>query len=202
MGFFIPGAGQNGYVEDGDEFRLGDTRYPAGWLTVASQDELDAIGATKQPLFDGTTHCRPERNPVGGWFPPQPKAAADLAGELEDTKSSAIAEIKAQASACRDRVRTPGKDAIYREKLDEADRWTAAGQPDDVTEHPWISAEIGATGATPADVVAVWRTRAALWLNSIGPAIERTELTACAAIRTAADATAIRAIVAGLTWPA
>jgi hypothetical protein len=105
-----------------------------------------------------------------------------------------------RGGATRDAWRTPGKDAVYARKVDEAVAWRAAGEPVDLTPYPHIAAETGITAPTAADLVALWEAMAAAWIAASAQ-VEAVEQSALKAIREAADAAVIDAVLAGLNWP-
>lgn len=127
--------------------------------------------------------------------PPRPPIA-ELAAQAE-------AEVRHQSAAARDAWRTPGKDAVYQRKLDEAAAWHAAGEPADLAPYPHLAAEVGITAPTAGDLATLWEMMAAAWVQASAQ-IEATEQGALKAIRVALDADdaeAIDAAVAGLSWP-
>lgn len=94
---------------------------------------------------------------------------------LETKKTQAKDEIKSLAATARDKFRTPGKDGVYLTKLSEGREWVAAGKPEDLSEYPCITAEIGVTAPTAEDLVVLWETMNTVWTKQALPAIERIE---------------------------
>jgi hypothetical protein len=133
----------------------------------------------------------------------RPVLADPPSPSVEEVAAAATAEVRRQAAATRDAWRTPGKDAVYRQKVEEAAAWRAAGEPIDVTPYPHIAAEVGITAPTAADLVALWEAMAAAWIVASAQ-VEATEQAALKAIRDAVaadDAAAVEAALVGLSWP-
>lgn len=121
---------------------------------------------------------------------------------LDTVRADAIATVVAAAAAARDGWRTPGKDGVYLSKLSEADAWEAAGRPDQPAPgvYPYLSAEVGVTRDTPAELVALWRAMAVAWAVASAK-IEKQEMQAKAKLAAATTAEEIAAVLAGLEWP-
>ncbi|MBX9633377.1 MAG: hypothetical protein K2X44_00215, partial [Magnetospirillum sp.] len=106
--------------------------------------------------------------------------------------------------AARNAFRTPGKDGVYVNKLNEGRAWVAAGQPEDLSNYPNIAAEVGpdTTAPTAAALVALWEGMNELWTKQVQPKIEGTEQRTLKAIDAAGFHAAVDAILAALEWPA
>lgn len=128
---------------------------------------------------------------------PPPLPIAEIAAQVE-------AEVRRQSSAARDAWRTPGKDAVYQRKLDEAAAWRAAGMPDDLTPYPHIATETGVTAPSAAELVALWEGKADAWVQASAriEAIEQSALRAIGGFVAMEDADAVNGVLSGLSWPA
>lgn len=127
---------------------------------------------------------------------PPPPSIAELAAQTES-------EVRRQSAAARDIWRTPGKDGVYRCKLDEVIAWRAAGEPMDLSPYPHLAAEIGITAPTAGELAVVWDAMAAAWVQA-SAGIEAVEQGALKAIRDAVaeeDIAAIEAVLQDLAWP-
>jgi hypothetical protein len=72
----------------------------------------------------------------------------------------------------------PGQGMIYLDKELEAKRYLALDpEPEDLTDFPWISHEIGITGQTAYQVAYLFEYKASLW-RYVGPIIEALRLEA------------------------
>lgn len=122
---------------------------------------------------------------------------------LEDARDRALTQVRAGANAARDAWRTPGKDGVYVNKLNEGRAWVAAGQPEELTDYPNIAAEVGpdTTAPTAGALVALWEGMNDLWTKQVQPVIEGTEQRALKAITAAGSHAEVDAILAGLVWP-
>lgn len=120
--------------------------------------------------------------------------------DLPALKVALSAQIDAAAEAVRARYITPGSGQAmtYQAKATEAERLAADPAPDAAT-YPLLSAEIGVTGDTLADVGAVVRAAHAQW-QIMGGAIERARLAGKAAVMAAGDEAGARA-AAEVVWP-
>jgi hypothetical protein len=118
---------------------------------------------------------------------------------LEIIRALLCARVDAAAGAFRSRFITvsPGQEATYIRKEDEARRYAASSGAGD---YPFLSAEASATGMTLADVAALVLSTANQWVP-LGAAIEGQRRAAKLAIEAA---TTIPAIVAAATvdWDA
>jgi hypothetical protein len=115
--------------------------------------------------------------------------------DLAPLRASAAQRIAELATANRAAYATPGKDAVYMAKRDEALRWFAAGGPTDLTGFPYLQGEVGVTEPTAQQLAQVWTMRNDLWMSVIAPKIERQEHTAKRAIAQAATPAEIEAVV-------
>lgn len=136
----------------------------------------------------------------GEWLAPEiAPAPVDLAG----LKAALLVQIDSAAESVRALYITPGSGQAmtYLAKADEAERLMGTQHPDeaDPADYPLLSAEVGITGASLADVGAVVLTAYRQW-QVIGGAIERARLAAKAAIAAAENAAEARA-AALVVWP-
>ncbi len=118
--------------------------------------------------------------------------AKDLAG----LRAEAEARIVAAAKAARGRYATPGKEAVYLQKLDEGRRWLDAGQPEDLTDYPWIRHEVGSTAPTAGALVQIWLHLNEFWVRTKAPEIEGIEMAGKAGLLAAASPGTIAAVEA------
>lgn len=119
--------------------------------------------------------------------------------DLAPLRVKAVERIAEMATRNRAAYATPGKDAVYLSKRDEARRWVEAGQPEDLTGYPYLQGEVGVTEPTAQQLVQTWLTRNDLWMSVIAPRIERQEHTAKRAILQATTPAEIEAAVAAWT---
>ncbi|MGV6871745.1 hypothetical protein ACUSIJ_03510 [Pseudochelatococcus sp. B33] len=117
--------------------------------------------------------------------------------DLAALKSALKAQIDAAAEAERTRYITPGagQAMTYQAKAAEALRYAESAG---AGAYPLLSAEVGITGATLADVAAVVSGAHAQWL-AIGSRIEAARLAAKAAVEAAGNEAAARAVAPD--WP-
>jgi hypothetical protein len=120
--------------------------------------------------------------------------------DIAALRTSAAAMVDALAAAYRALYATPGKDAVYLAKRDEAAAYIAAGEPDDLTDYPYLRAEVGITVVNASDLAELWRSSNATLAGEIDPRIERATFTAKAAIAAAADPATLDEIIADLTF--
>ena len=126
----------------------------------------------------------------------------ETGAELAAAKASATAEIDRQAEATRLLYVTPGsaQALVYEAKRHEALALAADPSPDPA-DYPLLTAEIGITAATLAEVGDAVLAMAAQW-KAVSAQIERVRLTAKAAVAGANSIAAVRAASTGLAWPA
>lgn len=105
---------------------------------------------------------------------------------IETLRARAVVRVEVLAGCARNRWITPSVAAagVYLAKESEARAWLAAGEPEDLTDFPLISAEVGITAPTAWHIVQTWLGMAAVW-RPIAAAIEAGRLTAKAAIEAA-----------------
>ncbi|MBS7699152.1 MULTISPECIES: hypothetical protein [unclassified Chelatococcus] len=117
---------------------------------------------------------------------------------LAQIKASLKASVDRRAEIERGRYITPGagQAMTYQAKAAEAQHYT---ETDGAGDYPLLTAEVGVTGATIADVAAVVLGMHGQW-QLIGAQIERARLSAKAVIDAAEDEAAARAVVPD--WPA
>lgn len=115
-------------------------------------------------------------------------------------KISLCRQIDTAAEAERLKYITPGagQAMTYQAKAEEARRYTL--DPADPAGFPLLSAEVGVTGATLAEVAQVVGDAYAAWLM-IGAAIEAVRLAAKAAVNAAADHAGAQAAATAVAWP-
>jgi len=123
----------------------------------------------------------------------QPETLSDVKRRLRD-------QIDAAAEKSRANYITPGagQAMTYQAKADEARRLADDDAPD-ASKYPLLSAEIGITKPTLAEVGELVRRAHSQWLI-VGGAIEAIRLSAKAAIE-AAETAESAAIVANVVWP-
>jgi hypothetical protein len=99
--------------------------------------------------------------------------SAPVIESLDAIRARVATEVDARAGATRLKFITvsPGQEATYIAKLDDAKAFVAAGYPEDASAFIWISAEAAATGATPTQVADLIIYTAGLW-SQVGAAIE------------------------------
>lgn len=126
---------------------------------------------------------------------------AETPEELAAAQAAAIVAIDAEAEAARLRFVTPGaaQQLVYEGKRHEAVALAADVTPT-AEEYPFLSAEVGITAATLADVGATVLAITAQW-RAIAAAIEHLRLGAKAAVAAATTIAAVRAASAGIAWP-
>lgn len=121
----------------------------------------------------------------GAWIDPRDaeQVEADAAADLAAAKSAAVAAVNGAAGLARLRFVTdaPGQSMTYAAKQAEALAWIAAAQPADLTDYPWLAAEVGITAPTAAALASLWLTMAAQWAAA-GSQIEAVRMTAISAI--------------------
>ncbi|WP_323034512.1 hypothetical protein [Pararhodobacter sp.] len=135
------------------------------------------------------------------WLAPEPVAEPEpVLVDLAALKADLTAQIDSAAEAERARYITPGSGQAmtYLAKAGEAERLAQDADPDPAN-YPLLSAEIGITGDTLADVGAVVLTAYTQW-QQIGGAIERARLAGKAAVMAAVDEAGARA-AAQVVWP-
>lgn len=103
------------------------------------------------------------------------------------------------ADRVRSRFATPNMHQIYSDKRNEAERYLAAGSPPpDLSDYPYLSAEVGITSQTPQDLAALWLFMDSQW-KQVAAVIEQIRVGSKAQVRAAASADEIDAIVAQTT---
>lgn len=97
-----------------------------------------------------------------------------------DDAYRAEARRKIDEAAGRARARyitvSPGQDATYTAKYDEAKRFLAAWPVVVVADYPWIEAEAAATGVPEQAAASRIKTQGDIWYGVKGPAIEATRV--------------------------
>jgi len=196
-----PFQNRNGVdVIDEDFLRPADERMALGIWPLENDERPD------ENDFDviGEEYEHRESVVVRHWLK-QPKSAADLAAAqaaaLKATRTSAVAEIDAQAGIERTRYITiaPGQELTYVTKQQQAAAFQVDPEPSQ-EKYPLIYAEIGITGDNPQAVAVAVLDAAHAW-GLIGSAIEAVRLSAKQAVAAAADIAAIDVIIQNLTWP-
>lgn len=176
MGYIITRNGADERLPAGKPFR-DDAGILHAWSVIAawSDEDLASIGVTREVL--------PAADPV-------PVNLPALQHELKS-------RIDDAAEAERGRYITPGagQALTYQHKAAEALRYLQSAGAGD---YPLLSAEIGITGTTLADVAAVVHGAYQAWL-AIGAQIEAARLAAKAAVDAAEDEAAARAVTP--VWP-
>ncbi|HBF30846.1 hypothetical protein [Rhizobium sp.] len=92
-----------------------------------------------------------------------------------------------------------GQAMTYQQKSAEALNYLSATNPD-AADYPLLSAEVGTTGETLADVATIIKTAFEQW-QMIGAAIEKVRLSAKKAISEAETSEAAQAVFDAVIWP-
>ncbi len=124
------------------------------------------------------------------------------AEDLDAIRAAVRSDVAEQAAAQRARhlaLSDPTHVALWRMRLDEAARADADGSIDP-GEYPLLEAEVGHTGVDVAAVATAVLAEGEVVRTALA-AIHATELDAAAAIDAAGDVTAIRVVLAELSWP-
>jgi hypothetical protein len=122
------------------------------------------------------------------------------AGELEQRKADTIKEVNAKIGAVREEYITPipGQEMIYSDKEEEAIAFNAIiPRPTDLSEFPFLDAEIGITAPSAQELADLWIQMAADW-RTIGPLLEQLRLGTIEAVRAATTAAEIEQAMVGL----
>lgn len=182
---------QIGYLLAGTPFILNSEQFPAGWLDDEGNAErraglgfaLVAYGAKPDPLYYESAEV-----PNGSSI-----TYAATARPLADVQAEARTRIDSKAEARRLVHLTPGsaQAMVYQAKEAEARAFQADATPISAN-YPHLSAEVGVTAPTLAEVAAVVIGLADQW-RQISAAIEGARLTAKAAIASAATVEAVAA---------
>lgn len=125
----------------------------------------------------------------------------ETGAELAAAKAEATARVDAEAEATRLLYVTPGsaQALVYEAKRHEAISLAADPSPDPA-DYPLLSAEIGITAPTLAEVGDAVLEMAGQW-RAIAAQIERLRLTAKAGIAAATTIGAVHAASSGIAWP-
>lgn len=116
---------------------------------------------------------------------------------LEEAKVAAKKYIDVLAETSRQRFISPGAGQIatYQEKSEEAIEFVAAGYPvEQLSNYPFIQAEVVAMGLTPQEVADGILTARSLWITA-GAAIEGIRLATKAQVTAAESEDQIRFIL-------
>lgn len=118
---------------------------------------------------------------------------------FDNARRVALANIENLVLGARTRFITnlPGQDAIYQAKYEEAVRFQADPLPN-MSEYPFLTAEVGVTAPTAADLAAMWVQLRNGWL-SIAAHIEKARLIAGASLQSATTIAAIDAAITTLS---
>lgn len=169
----------------GVPFVLNDIQYPANWLELAGDVDLDERSITRQSV-------------------------ADQAPSLESVKANAVASVNRAAEETRLRYITPGdgQALTYKQKVDEArlilldaNSTAAANAMDSATlkaTYPMIWSSIPSDGATPEAVATLVHGMALAWAQT-GALIEKMRRDALSAIEAATTADGVAA-AASVDW--
>ena len=117
--------------------------------------------------------------------------------DLGPLRLAAVAKIVELARRNREKHITPGKDGVYVMKRDEAIRWLAAGEPEDLSDFPFMAEEVGKTAPDVYQLAQIWLNRNDFVATYAGPRIEGREVSAKLAIEAATTPAEIDAVVAG-----
>lgn len=93
---------------------------------------------------------------------------------VDEAREWARSAIDAAAGAARQRfiTITPGQDATYLAKYNEALAYLRAGCPPDLSLFPWVAAEAAGTGLSGIDAATRIKAAGDPWHTDIGPRIE------------------------------
>ncbi|MCU0948287.1 MAG: hypothetical protein MUF47_08560 [Porphyrobacter sp.] len=113
------------------------------------------------------------------WMPPE---------SLTPDIQAAMRRINEAAGQARQRFITdlPGQEMIYKAKLNEAQAYLAAGEPEDLTGYPLLAAEVGITTQTAYQLAVIWLWMAEIWIQAAAQ-IEAIRLSGIAAVQSAQD---------------
>jgi hypothetical protein len=120
----------------------------------------------------------------------------ELTRPLPQCKAEAAAEVDKVAGETRLRFITtsPGQEATYTAKLNDAKAYIAAGYPTDTTPYIWIATEAAKTGSTPQIVADLIVYTSNLW-SAVGAQIEGSRQMAKQSITGAINAVQVRVAV-------
>jgi len=123
--------------------------------------------------------------------------AAAFAARLAQDRAGAVERINRAAGQARQRFITdlPGQEMIYKAKLDEAQAYLAAGEPEDLTGYPLLAAEVGITTQTAYQLAVLWLWMAEIWVQAAAQ-IEAIRLQGTAGVQAAPDLPGIAAVEA------
>jgi hypothetical protein len=120
--------------------------------------------------------------------------------ELEQLKATRIKEVNAKIGAMRERYITPipGQEMIYSAKEEEAKAFNAiTPRPTDLSEFPFLEAEIGITAPSAQELADLWIQMATDW-RTIGPLLEQLRLGTIGAVRAATTAAEVEQAITDL----
>lgn len=205
--------------------RIVEDRYTINDVSISKADLMeirDTIPELPEGLrscrYDGERHVRSDGANQSAGPVPWPEADAlladpDLAADIEallnppaleptltESIAAALQTIDDRAETARLRYITPGngQSMVYQRKAEEAEKLQLDSSPD-AANYPLLSAEIGITGATLADVAAAVLETRNLWLAAAG-AIETERLTAKRAVAAAEDTATVAAVINALSY--
>jgi len=117
---------------------------------------------------------------------------------FDQTKKRAKYEVLVASEAARKHFITslPGQDAIYQAKYEEALAFQADPNPD-MAQYPFISAEVGLTAATAAELAAMWIQLRTAWITAAA-SVENARFVANATINAATTVSEVYAAEAQL----
>lgn len=125
------------------------------------------------------------------------RSAASKQAELQRYKVASIAKVNAACGEVRAKYITPiaGQEMIYLAKETEATAFLSASpEPTDLTDYPFIAAEVGSTGTTAYEVAQVFANLSAMW-RLVGSQLEQVRVSTNEAIRLAATASEVDQLV-------
>lgn len=119
-----------------------------------------------------------------------------LVVDLAPVRAAAIGRINTRSGEARSRyiTTTPGQEMIYLRKETEAARFITDGAPADLTDFPFLLAEIGITTPTADELAQLWLNLAHLW-RQVGSQIETLRLGAIRDIVAATDARVVESVL-------
>lgn len=103
--------------------------------------------------------------------------------------------IDAIADRVRSRFATPNMHQIYSDKRNEAERYLSADPPPDLSDFPYLAAEVGITSETPQALAGLWLYMDAQW-KQVAAFIEQIRIAAKAQVRAAGSGPDVDQIVA------
>lgn len=114
---------------------------------------------------------------------------------LKMAKNEAIASINTATGNLREKFITaiPGQEMIYLNKEQQAKQFLAEdSEPTDLSDYPFLVAEVGSTGTTVREVAEIFMDRSSSW-RRIGARIEHLRVKALIEVNEASDIAEVQA---------